>query len=238
MRVSLHLPAATMLLLPALSVQAATVVYNNESLWLSNVSNTFTYGGPAVTPGGAISYSSPTGLVIPELQVTGRMGGIWTLDAVNAATNGSQPWYQWNSGTILRSGDKTATNTVYVTISFPTPVSAFAFQFGAGGSGGAPASVTISPTGHASLNTTTLQQPTFTFYGIVSDTQVFSSVSIYINDVNRYIVLDNISTATASTPPPPSEVPEMASYLYLLTGLALTAYGSRSLRSAGGQTAS
>lgn len=219
---------ATLLLGVVPSAWAATTVYSDQATWLSNTASQFTYAGPTVAAGGFINYNTASGLIIPQLQITGRQDAAWVLTAVNAATNGSQPWYQWNSGTIFRSEDKTPTSSVYLTVNFAAPVSAFAFNYGAGGSSGAPAIVTISPQGYSSLTTNTLQQPTFGFYGIVSDSQVFSSVNIYINDTNRYLILDNISTATATEPPPPpGEVPELASFLYLLTGLGLTAYGMR-----------
>jgi hypothetical protein len=118
---------------------------------------------------------------------------------------------------------------------FATPISAFGFNYGVGGcqtyfvgcTPGAAASVTISPGGMTPININTSQGNTMAFWGVVSDTQTFTFADIYINDTNRYIVLDDIAMASYSVEPPPAETAEPGTLLQIAMGAGLLALARR-----------
>jgi len=207
-------------------MQAITLTYDDRAEWLAQVSNLSNFDGGTQTAGGFTNFNTSAGLITTDLQIVGfnvTTGTGYDLTRVNA--NGSQTWYQWGSGTILRSADKTASNTVYARITFPEAVSAFGFDFGAGGSSGVPGSVTIAPDGMTSITLNSLQQPAFAFFGVASDTQTFTFADIYINDTGRYLVLDNIAQGEYQTTPetPMSETAEPATLVQLAMGGGLLA---------------
>lgn len=214
-----------LVLLAALApASAGTITYSDRTTWSSAVTGLTNFDGGSQTVGTATNFNTTSGLALADLQIIGfnitTSSTLYDLTRVNASA--SQPWYQWNSGTVLRSGDKTDTNTVYLRVQFTNPVSAFGFDFG--GSGGVSSSVTIAPDGLTSSTLSTNLQPNFTFFGVTSDSQTFSYVNIYINDTNRYLVLDNIaygSVSTAVVEPPPAETPEPGTLAQLALGAGL-----------------
>jgi len=221
-------------LLAALApASAGTITYSDRTTWSSAVTNLVNFDSGAQSVGFATNFGTSSGLALTDLQIIGYNitsgGTLYDLTRVNAS--GSQPWYQWNSGAILRSGDKTDTNTVYLRVQFTNPVSAFGFDFG--GSGGVSSSVTIVPDGLASSTVSTNLQPNFTFFGVTSDTQTFSFANIYINDTNRYLVLDNVAYGTFSAPvvePPPAETPEPGTFVQLALGAGLVVFARHRFR--------
>lgn len=222
---------------------AATLTYSDRGTWASQVTGMTNFDSGTQTAGTVTTFNNAAGLAIADLQIVGynvTTGTSYDLARVNA--NASQTWYQWGSGAILRTGDKTASNTVYARINFPTAVSAFGFNFGAGGSGGAPGSVTIQADGMSAVTVNTLQQPTFAFWGVTSDTRTFSFANVFINDTNRYLILDDIAKGSFAgepppPPPPPTEVMEPGTLMQLLMGTGLLAFSRRKRTSGEDQTA-
>lgn len=223
-------------LLAALApASAGTITYSDRTTWSSAVTNIVNFDSGTQTAGTATPFSTSAGLALTDLQIIGynisSTGTLYDVTRVNASAG--QPWYQWNSGSILRSGDKTATNTIYLRVQFTNPVNAFGFDFG--GSGGVSSSVTISPDGLAASTVATNLQPNFTFFGVTSDTQTFSFANIYINDAGRYLALDNIAYATFTAPvvtPPPAETPEPGTFAQLALGAGLLAFARHRFRAA------
>lgn len=218
----------------ALPAAALTLTFDDRTQWDDAVDLLSNFDGGTQTAGTATGFNTSGGLIVTDLQIVGyniTTGLSYELTRANA--NASQTWYDWGSGTIIRTADKTATNTVYARIIFLNPVNAFGFDFGVGGSGGAPGSVTITAEGLAPVNVTSNQQPQFAFWGVASDSMVFSYVDIQINDVNRYVILDNIARAlyTGSSEPPPgpteSETAEPGTLIHLLMGTGLVAFARR-----------
>jgi hypothetical protein len=223
------------------TLHAATLTFSDRSDWQNVVSGLSNFNGGNLAVGSALGNYTSAGLTTTELQIVGivenTFGTYYELTQANP--NSSQPWYEWNSGTIIRSADKaTAQAVVYLRIVFAAPVSAFGFNFGVGGYSGIPGNVTVAAQGMNSVNLTTLQQPNWSFYGLASDTQTFSQVDIFINDWNRYVVLDDIATANYSPAPPPppppptNDVPEPGTALQLLIGSGLILFARRRLGSA------
>lgn len=204
---------------------AATLTFTDRAYWTSQVNVLSNFDSGSQTVGTATPFNNATGLIITDLQIVGyniTSGTSYDLQRVNASA--AQAYYQWNSGSILRSADKTATNSAFLRVSFLTPVNAFGLNLGAGGSSGAPASVSIIPQGLTAVPRTTIQQPTFAFFGVVSDTQNFSYVDIYINDTNRYLVIDDITTANYT---PVAETAEPGTLVQLAAGTLLLLLGRR-----------
>lgn len=226
----------------AAPVMAGTLTFTDRTQWatlISGLSN-FDSGTQAI---GTTSNFGVGGLVFTNLQIQGvnivsvdPLNTLYSLTRVNA--NASQSYYNWNSGAVLRTDDKTATNTVFARLTFPTPVNAFGFNYGVGGcqtyfvgcTPGAAASITISPNGLTPVNINTSQGNTMAFWGVLSDTQTFTFADIYINDTNRYIVLDDIAQGAYSTAPPPAETAEPGTLLQIATGTVLLALARRRLQ--------
>ncbi len=215
----------------AANLSAGTLVFTDRANWAAQVNILSNFSGTTITPGSYLSYSTPAGLVLTDLQMsligTSVNGGTtYSLEQVNASA--AQPWFDWGSGTILRSGDKTANNTVKIQVNFTTPVNAFGLNFG--GSGTDPSHITIAPVGYTSVDVTTLGRPNWNFFGLASNTQTFSTVDIYINDTNKYLVLDDIARADfveTPPPPPPVETAEPGTLLQLMMGSGLLAFARR-----------
>ncbi len=221
---------------------AGTLTYSDRLQWaalISGLSN-FDSGTQAI---GTSTNFGVGGLVFTNLQVQGvnivSIDPLTTLYSLTRANAGAgQSYYNWNSGAILRTDDKTATNTVFARLTFPTPVSAFGFNYGVGGcqtfftgcTPGAAASITISPSGLTPININTSQGNTMAFWGVVSDTQTFTFADIYINDTNRYIVIDDIVQGSYSVAPPPAETAEPGTLLQIAMGAGLLALARRRLQ--------
>lgn len=117
--------------------------------------------------------------------------------------------YQWGTGPVLLLENQTS-------LSF-APVTAFAADFGSLGEFGATIQITIDGVTQA-LPTFPGQQ--LSFYGFTSDTP-FTSVTL--SAAAQYLILDNVTLATA-VETPPVDVPEPQSLALMglaLAGLAL-----------------
>lgn len=202
-------------------LSAGTITYDDYALWSDSVTDLYSQN---FTSGQNRSYGTSTGLLYPELQIVGSLGGTaYSLDKI-LPTSTTQ-FYDWNSGTIVRSGDKTASNNLSIRVNFraagvPTTVNAFGLDLGIGGFNGVTGALTVTPEGMSPIAMTTENKPALAFFGITSDTGTFSYVDISLNELNRYIVLDNVGYGAyqaASTPG--SEVPDAAALLYVATGL-------------------
>ncbi len=230
-----RLLAAGLLLWAGGILHGATLTFSDRSNWENVVVGLSNFNGGDLAVGTALGHYTSAGLTTTELQIIGIIDSSFGTyyEATQANPNSSQTWYEWNSGTIVRSADKTSsTSTVYLRVIFAAPVSAFGFNYGVGGYGGAPGSVTVAPQGMDAVNLTSLQQPTWAFFGVTSDTQTFSQVDIFINDLNRYVVIDDIATASFAAPPPPppgNEIPEPGTALQLLIGSGLIVFARRRL---------
>jgi hypothetical protein len=229
-----------MLALAAASqASALTLTFDDRGNWTSQVTSLVNFDGGPQTVGTASPFNTFAGLAATDLQIIGfNITSGTSYDLTRANANGTQPWFQWDSGTILRTGDKTAGNTVFARLVFPNPVSAFGFNFGS--SGGGNSSVTIAASGLDPLNVTTLAGNNFAFWGVASDTQTFTTVDIFINDSNRYLVLDDIAQGTynvAPPPPGPEDVAEPGTILQLAMGGMLLALARRRFGSNEGHAA-
>lgn len=206
----------------AANLSAGTLEFSNRANWAAQVNILSNFSGTVTTPGGFVNYNDLTGLVLTDLQMT-----ITSINLQQVNASGSQTYYDWGSGAILRSGSKTDSDTGKILVTFSSPVNAFGFNFG--GSGTDASHITITPNGYTSVDVNTLARPTWNFFGIVSDTQTFSSVEISITDPNRYVMLDDIARADYSpgppAEPPPSEIAEPGTLLQLLMGSGLLVLG-------------
>jgi hypothetical protein len=221
-----------LVLAAAAPASATTLTYSDRSTWESQITSLSNFDMGTQTVGTVSTFNTAGGLALTDLQivgynVTGSTG--YDLQRVNASAG--QPWYQWNSGTILRSGDKTDSNTVYLHLAFSNPVSAFGFDLGAGG--GTPGSVSIAADGLDPITINTNNQPNFAFWGIVSDAQSFSFADLYINTSGHYLVLDNIAKGVFQAPagPPPAETPEPGTLAHFGIGAGLVFFARRRFRS-------
>lgn len=203
-------------------MNATTITYSDRATWTSAVTVLSNFdSGSGTTVGGYTAFNTSAGLIVTDLQIIGYNNAGYDLTRNNASA--TQPWFDWGTGAILRTGDKTATNTVYARINFTTPVSAFGFDFG---SPGGSRSVTVDPDGLSSSTVNTLLKSSgFTFWGVASDTQTFSFVNIYLNTANDHLALDNISRGSyAAAEPPPAETAEPGTLLLFTMGASLIAF--------------
>lgn len=229
-----------------MALSAATVTYTNRSAWLSNVTLLSNYDGGAASgspginsgvPGTVDTFTGASGLILTDLQIQGFYGSNTEISRVTPDSNASVgPWYQFGSGSFLRTQDKIGSNLTFARITFITPVNSYGFNFGAGGShnGGAtyggPGSITIAPQGLTSTTVTTNGMPNWDFFGVTSDSQTFSYVDIIINDTNRWVALDDIARGDFSAPaPPPTETLEPGTFLQLGLGGMLMMLARRRL---------
>jgi hypothetical protein len=217
------------------SLHAITLTFTDRADWSAQVTNLTNFNGGSLNPGQSQNYGTSAGLIVTDLQIVGLSGAAanpW-YDLVQVNAGPAQTYYDWGSGTIIRSSDKTLTNSVSIRLNFTTPVSAFGFNYGAGGGGDA--ALTIVTPGLTSTNTQALARPNFRFFGVASDTLTFSTVQIFLNTTDRYFVIDDIARGTyASTPPPPPPPPpvetvEPGTLLQLALGSGLMAIARQRL---------
>ena len=211
----------------SISLHATTLTFTDQAQWSAQVINLTNFDGGSLSPGQFQVYGTSGGLVVADLQILGLMatnGNPW-YDLVMINAGPTQPYYDWGSGTILRSGDRAANITAAVRLNFSTPVSAFGFNYGGGGGD---TSITIAPVGMTPIDAVALARPNYRFFGVVSDSQTFTSVNIIVNTMDRYLVLDNIARGSynppaAPPPPPPTETVEPGTLLQLALGSGLMA---------------
>ena len=235
------LTAGLFALAAASQVSALTLTFSDRGTWTSQVTSLTNFNGGAQAVGSSTSIANG-GLFSTNLQINGYGIDLSSpMDLIRANAGPSSTYYNWGTGTIIRTQDKPAANTVFARISFTSPVSAFGFNYGAGGcqtffngcTPGAAASVTIAPGGLAPINITTVASSPLHFWGVVSDSQTFTFADIVINDTNRYIVLDDIAQGSFSAP---AETAEPGTLLQLAMGGILLALARRKFGAAHGQT--
>ena len=224
---------------------AGTLTFTDRGTWISQITGLTNFDGGTQAAGTSLSIANG-GLFSTNLQINGYGIDINSpLNLIRANAGPSSTYYNWGTGTIITTQDKTAVNTIFARISFPSPVSAFGFNYGAGGcqtyfagcTPGAAAGVTIKPSGLADVNITTVANAPLAFWGVVSDTQTFTFADIYIADTNRYIVLDDIARGSFNVVPPPAETAEPGTLLQLALGAVILAVARRKFGSAQTQTA-
>ena len=247
----LRLAAAVCAVFAVTPLTAGTLTYTDRPSWLADSTSiinldfsTYRAGnsggftvGNAVTSGSQVFYNNANGYFNNDFQVIGSNGTANVLRQVNA--NGSQSFWNWNSGAILFTDTSSVSNSVSMRINFlsgglPTPVSAFGLSLALGGGTGNSGNITVTPQGLGAQTVTTLNQASgLAFFGVSSDTQTFSYFDITISDPSgRYIVLDNLSSGTSTIttapppppPPPPTETPDAATLITVGTGLAYLGY--------------
>jgi hypothetical protein len=221
-------------------VTGTTIVYTDRATWQAAVTGISTYDMGTQAPGTSTTWnnSQPNGLVVPGLQIQGyttysvlymqRVAGNATLT----------PYYNWNTGAVLRSDNLSAFNAPYFRITFPLgSVNAFGVDIGAGGNGGAVSTLKVTPAGMPTYTPATGLFPTLGFFGIVTTSTTFNFVDIAPTVIGEYAVIDNISFASYVSAPPPTDPPpsgsdtlELSTLLYLATGLfAMSIYRKRRL---------
>jgi hypothetical protein len=227
----LRLAAAALAVFAASPLTAGTVTYEDRPTWLAAITSLINYDfGTGGTQQGY--YTSNGFIPNSNLQIIGAIGSGFEFYTINGT---GSPFYNWNSGRIGFSAAQTAVNSATITINFMGgPVNSFGINLGLGGSGGGAGNVTVTPQGMAAQTVTTFNQATgLKFFGVTSDTQTFNSVTLTITDVNRYIVIDDISTGSFSGSGGggggggSQETPEAATLICVGTGLAYLGYRRR-----------
>ena len=235
------LTAGLLAVAAASQASAGTLTFTDRGTWISQITSLINFDGGTQGAGTSLSIANG-GLFSTNLQINGYGIDLSSpLNLIRANAGPSSTYYNWGTGTIITTQDKTAVNTIFARISFPSPVSAFGFDYGAGGCQtfstgcfpGASASVTIAPGGLAPINITTVASSPLHFWGVVSDSQTFTFADIVINDTNRYIVLDDIAQGSFSAP---AETAEPGTLLQLAMGGILLALARRKFGAAHGQT--
>ena len=220
------LTATAVLLLTA--VQANAGIIADRPTWLTHATSVTNYDFGSRTAGTEQIYNTSSGLVLPALGVSlvGYSFSTFYYMAVSqGATPTPWPWYDWSSGAIARSealtGSFTGGQTPIIRVTFTNgPVTAFAVDLGTGGV--ATGNINVTPQGQATTTLTTQVRPTFTFYGITSNTP-FSYVDIAPTTANSIAIIDNIAYGTYNSTPPPDPTPELASILAVASGLIFLA---------------
>jgi len=225
------LTAGLLALAAANQASALVLTFTDRGPWTSAVTSLINFDGGAQTLGTSLTIANG-GLFSTNLQINGYGIALTPMDLIRANAGAGQNYYNWGSGVIIRTQDRLSDNTVFARITFPTPVSAFGFNYGVGGCQtyfigcfpGAAASVTIAPGGLAPINVTTVAANSLAFWGVLSDTQTFTFADIYINENNRYIVLDDIAQGSYAAV---TETPEPGTFLQLGLGAILLAMARR-----------
>jgi YD repeat-containing protein len=206
---------------------AGVITFTDRLAWLAQITSLSNFDSGTQAAGTATNFGLG-GLFYGNLQVdgyniinsTGAVGN--NITRVNPSA--SQSYYNWNgAGTILRTDDNTSSTTTFARLTFATPVSAFGFNYGVGGCAtffagclpGPAGNFTISIGGLTPINVSTVASNTLSFFGVASDTQTFTVADIYISDVNRYVVLDDIAQGSYSAAAPASEVAEPGTLLQI-----------------------
>ena len=177
-----------------------------------------------LAPGGYVAYTFDAGgLTLDGVNFKFFDNGVNTLRAmlpnVGAAEN-------FGTGHVLK-GFGTAVGS-YLLVTLPTSVTMFGVDLGVTPSTVRTFSVSLDGVEAATGIAATIK-PNFTFFGLSSDTP-FSQVKIYLagSGGNIYPIMDNFSYMTAPPPPPPPvENAEVATLLYVATGLGLIGWRRR-----------
>jgi hypothetical protein len=222
-----------LLVLFVLPACSAIVTYTDLASWQqvsAQSGATIDFSSLAQNPG---NYSAQVLALSAFTGVTFSSPGDF-VQVVNPASY--QPWYQWNSGAILRAYNDTGSGTLKV--DFATPITAFAALMGINSENppGTWVASQMTITARSGSTTLTLPSPTYsttahpglTFFGIVSTTpgQTFDSIT-FAPAVN-YAFLDDVrlgSFQAAVEPPPTSDTPEPGTGLLALCGAALIVAG-------------
>lgn len=199
---------------------ASILTYSDRATWTGAVTDVVTrdFSG-YTTPGTTASFNTSSGLTIAGVQFVGMWNaGANSLEVVEA--NGSQWWYEWGSGAVLK-GDSTSTDRRIV-ITMPIGSYTFGVDLMTGGINASELQIRIN--GAETYNVTTQARPGRQFFGAVS-TDVISTIEVLYPTAGIYPMLDNFSTANAGAPV--SETPEAATLLLAAAGLIYIARRSR-----------
>lgn len=216
-------------------VLASTLTFTSRGTWESSVTSLSNFDGGTQAAGTSTGVANG-GIFYTNLQINAyNTDTSHPMSLIRANAGPSTGYYDWGTGTIIRTEEKTAYTAPFARIVFPAPVSAFGFNYGVGGcptfysgcSPGSIGSVTISPNGMTPINVTTAEGPVLAFLGVTSDTQTFSYADIFVADSTRYIVLDNVAQGSALVSPPAEETPEPGSLLLFAAGFVLVGLARR-----------
>jgi hypothetical protein len=162
----------------------------------------------------------------PNVQFIGIAGGGYALAVIN--TSG----YGWTGTADALDQTEYPGNTYYIQVKFSTPVTAFSTNLFTGNPNAVSFGVTLfgaSTQLAAPFTATTNLQPTPAFWGVTSDTPIYSADFALqgpsSGGTNAFLDNFTYGTASAQAPPPPA-VPEAATMLLIgsgLLGLALLA---------------
>ena len=220
------LTATALLLLTAIPASAGVIA--DRPTWLTQATSVTNYDFDTLEAGTEQIYNTSAGLILPAIGVS-LVGYSFSTFYNMAVSQGAtpSPWleYDWSSGAIARSealtGSFTGGQTPIIRVTFTGgPVTAFAVDLGTGGV--STGNINVTPQGQATTTLTTQVRPTFTFYGITSNTP-FSYVDIAPTTANSMAIIDNIAYGTYNSTPPPDPTPELASILAVATGLIFLA---------------
>jgi len=206
----------------------ALVTYADLGAWQANAVQsgaTIDFSDLAPNPGNAssmvLAISSYTGITFSS---PGDYVQVFNASAF-------QPWYQWNSGAVLRAYNDTGSGSLRVDLA--TPVTAFAVLMGINNENppgtwvGSQMAITIR-SGATVLTIpapsyATNAHPALTFFGVASTTpgETFDSIT-FAPGVN-YVFLDDVRSGAfqQAGPPPGGSVPEPGTGVLALCGVGL-----------------
>src|SRR5579871_5492772 len=179
-------------------------------------------------PGSSTPYYSASGVSnYPNVDFIGYgSSGISDLQVIDTTVS---PYYNFGTGdAVVQSMDRPNAGSPlpYIHVNFLTPVTAFGANLFTASSNGMSFSITVNGASNTPLTTSytvaTNAPPTPVFWGVTSDTPIYSVDltlvgSVYNGDSAAF--LDNVEygSASASTGPPP-DVPEAATFLLIGSG--------------------
>ena len=213
--------------LAAFASHASIVTYSDRTLWLGQVTGVTTAVFEDAPAGGAINYQTSAGLTTAAMQFIGYTMTPPTYGMTMVKASGSQPWYNWGSGGLLRSESKDAAFLPYIHINMPVGgVTAWGVELMTGGPT-PQLSVTVQIPGETPIAVQTAANPSRVFFGFVSTTPVLSVDVIGPNVQWTYFMMDNVSHATAVTA---TATPEPETWALAGIGVAFMLLGTRHRR--------